>query len=330
MKSSSENSTLAPAAADGRPENLDRPLAGIGFIVLGMTCISVNDMLIKILSDRYALHQIIFIRSLVAITISFAIVRLEGGLGILRTTRPGLHAVRGLLLVIANMTFFLGLAAMPLAEATAIFFVAPLFITLFSIPLLGEHVGARRLAAVAVGFIGVLIMMRPGGGAGRPDLVIYLLPVVAAVTYALFQILTRKLGAINKASAMAVYTQAVFIVVGLAFFVIAGDGRFTPELENPSLVFLLRAWVMPSAGDMAILASLGLISGALAYSLSQAYRLASAATIAPFEYVLLPLAALWGLVVFGEVPDLRAAAGMTLIVGSGVYVFIRTRSGVGS
>ncbi|HSH43165.1 MAG TPA: DMT family transporter, partial [Arenicellales bacterium] len=300
-----------------------RPLTGIVFIILGMVCISMNDALIKFLSDSYPLHQIVFIRSVIGILVSLVIVRFEGGLGILRTNRPGLHLLRGMLLVTANLTFFMALAAMPIAEATAIFFVAPLFITLLSIPILKDHVGSRRIAAAIVGFCGVLVMLRPGESEDAPGLLVYLLPVAAALCYALFQLLTRKLGGISKASAMAVYIQGLFIVVGLAFFVVAGDGRFADGVSDNSLVFLLRAWNWPDERDLLLFIALGGLSTGIAYALSQAYRSASAATVAPFEYVAMPMAALWGFLIWNEAPDLRAVAGMTLILGSGLYVLAR-------
>lgn len=314
---------MATAATDA--EVLNRPLTGISFIVLGMLCLSINDALIKFLSEGYPLHQIVFIRSLVGMGVSLVIVRFEGGLRILRTSKPGLHLLRGLLLVAANLTFFVALAAMPLAGATAIFFVAPLFITLLSIPFLDDKVGPRRIAAVVVGFVGVLVMLRPGGEQGSPGILVSLLPVMAALTYALFQILTRKLGGISKASAMAVYIQGLFIIVGLGFFAVAGDGRFAAGGDNTSLNFLLRAWTWPEGRDLALLVGLGLLSAAVVYSLSQAYRSASAATVAPFEYVAMPMAALWGFLVWNEVPDARSIAGMALIIGTGMYVLVREK-----
>lgn len=308
-----------------QPTNLNRPLVGIFFIVLGMTFISVNDALIKLLSDGYPLHQIVFIRSLIGVFISLVLVQLEGGLRILRASRPGLHLCRALLIVATNLTLFSALAAMPLAEATAIFFVAPLIITLLSVLLLGENVGLRRGVAVTVGFCGVLVMLRPDGEAGTPGLLISLLPVVAALTYALFQILTRKLGGISKASAMAVYVQGLFLIVGGMFYFVAGDGRFADGIDNPSLFFLLRAWVWPEERDVLILVGLGLLSAGITYALAQAYRSASAATIAPFEYVAMPMAVFWGFMFFREVPNLYAGLGMGLILGSGLYVFARER-----
>ncbi|MFQ5622833.1 MAG: DMT family transporter [Paracoccaceae bacterium] len=305
----------------------DNPTTGIFFIVVGMLCISVNDMLIKQLSGDYPLHQIIFFRSLVGISASLVIVQFEGGFSILKTKTPGLHALRGLLIVIANMAFFTALAVLPLADATALFFVAPLFITLLSMLILGENVGPRRITAVLIGFGGVLIMLRPGGMHlnGDQSRLVLLLPVVAALCYALMQILTRKLGVKTQASAMAVYIQGTFIVVSLGFWFIAGDGRFAASFENESAQFLLRGWHWPADGDRPLFLGLGVVSAIIGYALSQAYRSADAATIAPFEYVALPLAIMWGWVVWGDLPDIYVAAGIVLIVGSGLYVFIRER-----
>lgn len=306
------------------PTREERPGLGILFILLGVLAISVNDMLIKALSGGYPLHQIVFFRSAIGVMFSLVFVQLEGGWSILRTRAPGLHALRGLLVIVANMTFYAAVAVMPLAQATALFFVAPLFITLLSIPLLGEKVGPWRLGAVVVGFLGVVVMQQPWSSdpiaAGRVAL---LLPVAAALTYALMQVLTRKLGATAKASAMAVYIQGMFILVSLVFFLVAGDGRFATRSDNESLQFLLRAWVWPDRDDLLVIVALGLCSGIIGYCLSAAYRIASAATIAPYEYAGLPLAIFWGYVIFAEWPDSATWAGCALIVGAGLFVFLR-------
>ena len=297
---------------------------GIALVLLAMVCISINDMLIKRLSGSYPLHEIVFIRSCLGILITTMLLKLEGGFVLLRTRQPGLHAIRALLIVAANMTYFLALAALPLAETTAIFYVAPLLITLLSIPLLGATVGPRRIAAVSVGFLGVLIMLRPGTDSEVP-IAIYLLPVFAALFYALMQILTRKLGARSTASAMSFYIQATFILVSLLFFLTVGDGRLSEGLTNPSLLFLLRPWILPAAGDWWLFLAMGGLIGVVGYCLSQAYRISDPATVAPFEYAAMPLAVLWGWLAFGDLPDLPAWTGILLIGGSGVYVFFRER-----
>jgi S-adenosylmethionine uptake transporter len=298
---------------------------GILFVLGSVFCISINDMLIKQLSGGYPLHEMVFTRSFIAILFSFVFVQLEGGWRILRTKQPVLHILRGLLIVTSNMTFFVALAAIPLADATALFFAAPLFITLLSIPILGEKVGPLRLGAVVFGFIGVIIMQRPWEGVDTlgASRVILLLPVVAALTYALNQLLTRKLGVQSKASALAVYIQATFIIVSIGFYLIAGDGRFAQGSDNASIQFLLRAWVRPDQSDYWLFAVLGLNAAIIGYGLSQAYRMADAATVAPFEYIGLPLAVFWGWMIFSDLPVLEVWIGIAMILASGVFVFLR-------
>jgi len=304
------------------PSPHQQPRLGIALIVLGVTFISVNDMLIKALSGGYPLHQLVFLRSAIAIWIAFAFLWMEGGPRLLRTATPGLHALRALMVVIANITFFAALAVLPLGLATAIFFVAPLFITLLSVPVLGETVGPRRIVAVVVGFIGVIIMVDPQGAVDAP-LWAFALPVAAAFFYAAMQVMTRKLGAVSTASAMSVYIHITFLGVSLAVFAVAGDGRFLPMVDAESLRFLLRPWVWPELADLRWIALIGVLGGVLGYCLSQAYRVGDAALIAPFEYVALPMAIFWGWIVFGEVPGIRLWIGSGLIMGAGIYVLWR-------
>ncbi|MFZ5965306.1 DMT family transporter [Thalassococcus sp. BH17M4-6] len=302
----------------------DRPALGILLICAGVAAISVNDMLIKLLSGGYPLHQIVFVRSAVGLIFSLALLQYEGGIKLLRTSTPFLHLLRGLLVVGANMTFYAAVAVLPLAQATALFFVAPLFITLLAIPMLGEKVGPLRLGAVIVGFAGVAVMQRPWAetavGASR---FVLLLPVAAALLYALMQVLTRRLGVSTRASALAIYIQGTFLLVSVGFYLIAGDGRLSPGPQNESLHFLLRAWIVPPRADWPVFAAIGLAAGGIGYCLSAAYRMADAATIAPFEYIGLPLAIFWGWAIFGEWPAPTVWLGCALIVGAGLFVFLR-------
>ncbi|WP_322866507.1 DMT family transporter [Aquicoccus sp. G2-2] len=306
----------------------NRPAVGIMFIMLAMVAISINDLLVKQFSDGYPLHEIVLIRSLIGLVFTLLLVQAEGGWSILKTRTPGLHALRGLVIVTSNLTYFAALAVIPLANATALFFVAPLMITLLSIPVLGEKVGPMRLGAVAVGFVGVILMMQPWAASapGGVSRWILGLPVAAAGAYALNQVLTRKLGVASKASAMAVYIQGMFILVSLGVWAVAGDGHFAEMTENKSLIFLLRAWEIPHGRDVWLFVGLGLNAAVVGYTLSQAYRMANAATVAPFEYVGLPLAIFWGWMFWGDLPGLWVWAGIILIVGSGLFVFFRERA----
>ncbi|QYX57602.1 DMT family transporter [Roseovarius sp. SCSIO 43702] len=303
------------------------PALGIAFMLIGITAISVNDTVIKFLSGGYPLHQMVFVRSAIGICFSLTIVQFEGGWSILRTARPGLHILRGLMIVVANMSFFTALAALSLAETTAIFFISPLLITLLSIPFLGEKVGPYRIGAVIVGLIGVIIVTRPWAGGAERDapLFVYLLPIVGAFAYATTQLLTRKLGVTSRASALAVYLQGMFLVVGGLFWLVAGDGRYATQFDSPSMQFLFRAWTWPVDGDLWLFVVLGLVAGVVGYCMSAAYRMSNAATVAPFEYTGLPLAIFWGWVIFGDLPDLVTATGIALILASGLFVFLRER-----
>lgn len=292
---------------------------GIYCIVAGMAVITAQDSAVKWLSSDYALHQIMLSRAVIGLFIVLAILKLEGGLHLLRTRRLGWHLVRGGLIVVANMAFFLAVAAMPLAEAVAIFFVAPLFITALSVPFLRERVGARRWTAVLAGLAGVAVMTRPGAEIFAWTA---LLPVVAALSYASMQILTRKLGATSSAGAMSFHIQTTFIAVSLAIGLAVGDGRFAGT-GDASLDFLLRAWSWPAAADLWLFGWCGIASGCGGWLLSQAYRLGEAGAVAPFEYVALPMAMAWGFAVWGEWPDGTAFAGMALILGAGLYALRR-------
>ena len=293
---------------------------GIAYIIAAMLMLSLQDSLIKWLGATYALHQIVLTRSLIATAVTVLVLAATARLTLLRTRRWTIHLIRGLLLVASNSFFFLGLIAMPIAEAVATFFVAPLFITLLSALALGEPVGPRRLAATLIGFAGVVIVVRPGSGLFGYTA---LLPVGAAATYAIMQIMTRRLGATDSAAAMAFSVQVVFMVVSIAVGLAVGDGRFAGS-GDPSLDFLLRTWRAPTAADVPLFALVGLLIAAASVLLYQAYRTTEAATIAPFEYIALPFAAVWGFLFWGDVPDAIGILGMALIVGSGAFIVVRT------
>ena len=297
---------------------------GIFCMLAGMLLISVNDMLIKSLSGGYPLHQLVLLRSAVALVFTLALLRFEGGWALLRTDRPWLHLLRALLIVFANTAIYAAIVAMPLATANTLYFVAPLFVTLLSVPVLGEHVGPRRFAAIGVGFAGVLLMMAPQLTGGEDALGwVVILPVLAAAGYAGMSVLTRKLGSTSRASALALHLQSAFILVSLGVYLVAGDGRFADGAENPSIRFLLRAWVWPERADMWPIAGLGLIAAVAGYLMTQAYRLSPASVVAPFEYALLIYALFWGWSVFNEWPQPIVFVGAAIVIGSGVYVFLR-------
>lgn len=295
-------------------------LAGIMAAMGASIFFSLNDMSIKFLSGDYALHQVVLTRSIFGLVFTLAIfVPLEGGLSVLRTQRFGSHMLRGAFVVTANMTFFLSLAALPIAEVTAVFFISPILITALSVVLLGERVGPRRWIAVALGLLGVIVMLRPGSGVLHPAA---FLPLLAALCYALLHMMTRKIGGTERASTMAFYIQLTFIIVSAAIGLFLGDGRFAGT-GDPSLEFLFRQWIIPPIGDFTIMALIGIGSAFGGYLISQAYRMCEAGLAAPFEYVAMPLAILWGVLIWGDWPDATAWVGIALIIGAGLFIAIR-------
>lgn len=293
---------------------------GAAWAMAAVFCFSVNDVVIKLMSGGYALHEIVLIRSLIGLAVVLGvIVPLSGGLRMLRTRRLGAHILRGLFVVFANLCFFLGLAALPLAEAVAIFFVCPLLISAASVLFLGETVGPRRWAAIAVGLVGVLVVLRPGTAAFQPA---SLLPLAAAFGYAGLHTLTRRIGGTEGGAALAFYVQVTFLVTSLLIGLALGDGRFAGS-DQPSLAFLFRAWTWPIPGDRGFFVLVGITSAFGGYAIGRAYQMSEAALVAPFEYSAMPLAIFWGALVFGEVPDAVALVGIALILAAGLVLVWR-------
>jgi len=296
-------------------------LKAVGVLLLGVFAISFMDALIKMLSGDYALHQIVFIRAVISLSILLPLL-LRYGLSGARTRRPIAHLVRGLLLVIANMCFYTGLASLPLAEASAIVFLSPVFVTFFSWSFLGERFGPVRWIAVLVGLAGMVCVVQPFTG----DLQwAYLWPLAAAFCYAGFNTATRYLRETESAPMLAVMAQVSFILVSGLIGLTLGKGQWAGQ-SDAGLEFLFRAWRWPVEGDVIYFVGLGVISSVIALSISYAYRNAEASFLSPFEYAVLPFVLLWGLLFFNEFPNLLALTGIGLIVAGGLVVWVDGRS----
>jgi S-adenosylmethionine uptake transporter len=285
-------------------------------LVAALACLTLSDSIIKWLSPELPLHQITLFRSCFALILVLLFVRLEGGFHLLRTRRPVLHFVRGSMLVLANMFFFIALSAMPLAETVTLFYTAPLFICLLSQPVLGEKVGLSRWFVIFMGMIGVVVMLRPGTELFR---LISLLPVLAALCYAAMTMMTRKLGLQETAGALTFYIQLAFIAISTLVGIGIGDGSLD-HYDSTALSFLLRAWVWPDLAQLQLLIICGAIVSFGGYLISQAYRIGEASAVAPFEYTSLPFALVVGYYLWGDWPDWRAFVGTGLIITSGLTV----------
>lgn len=310
--------SAAPAAQD-ISSDIDSPLKGILLITAGILVFGLQDVIIRMLSGEYAAMEIMLIRGLVALVPMTLLVYWDGGFSSLRVRHPWLNLLRGLLAVSSYTAYYMSLASLPLAEVTAIFFVSPLIVTLFSALFLREAVGLRRWVAVVIGFFGVVVIVQPTDDALDP---VALLPLLAAFTYACSMVMTRRIGRTQTGASLAFISMLVFVAISAAAGGIAGDGRFADE-SHPSVSFLLRAWILPDSQDLLLIGICGIIAGFGFYCLSQGYRVAPASVVAPFEFIAMPLAVFWGIVFWSEYPPATTLGGIALIIGSGLYALHR-------
>ena len=290
----------------------------VAFLCTAKFLFAFQDVIVKQMSGGYPVHQIVVIRSLVALILLLLIIRFSTGFSSLRGRRIGLHLLRGALMFIAFVTYYVALSVMPLTTATALFFTAPFFITLLAIPLLGEKVGLRRRLAVLVGFIGVLIILRPDTEIG----IVAVLPIISALFYALCQILARRVGLTETALVMTFYANVAFAILG--FFMAAILSLIDAGVDaGISMQFLLRDWQQPTGLDAALLVATG-VTAALGFLMgSHAYRIGEVNRLAPFEYVMLIWVSILSYLVWSELPDQNTLIGVTVIIGAGLYVLRR-------
>ncbi len=289
-------------------------LIGVGSLVLGIFVFSIQDTIIKSISGAHAVTLAIFLRSIVSFPILLAMVHFETGLqGVISPRWPLLFA-RGAILLSAYICYYIAFAALPLAEAIALFFVAPLMVTIMSGPLLGEKVTPWTWAAVAIGLVGVFVILRPGYGIFEPAA---LLSLIAAGAYAYAMILARKHAKDIPTTVMSFYQNVTYIVCSLVFSVLVNVIGIEPP-SHPSLAFLFRPWDWPNAWDLSLMAACGVIAAFAATLLSHAYRTGAASVVTPFEYTGMMWGTIWGIVLFNEVPRATTLIGMAMIAAAGV------------
>jgi drug/metabolite transporter (DMT)-like permease len=297
-------------------------LPGIICLIFGVAVFSVQDLILKLLSDTYPLHQAMVLRSLTAVPILLVIVWwFDGSLRTLISHGWPAMLGRGLLNFVAYTAYYLALAALPLPTTVALYFTAPLIITILSVVILREHVSVQRWLAVAAGFGGVLLMVRPGSGLFDWAA---LLPVFCGFAYALSMIMARSIGKTETAGAMAFWGNIAFLVCAAGLSVWYGPGTHE-ALGHPSLAFLTRGWVWPTAFDAGLMCLCGVIAAVGLTLLTQAYRVAQSSTVAPFEFTFMFWGVLWGWIFWRDLPDTPGWVGIAIIIGAGLYVLHRER-----
>lgn len=296
-------------------------IQGVGFLVLAMLILSLQGLAVKWIGGDYSIMEIVLFRSFVALPMTILLYRLEGQRGLPTTQQHRLEYTRGFFFFLSYTTAFMGLAALPLAEVAAIRNSGPLMITLLSVLMLREKVGSRHWLALGIGFIGVLMVVRPGSATFNLGSVFILISVLF---YALNVILTRKLRTTDSSATMAYYSSIVYLVAAIVLSPLA---IFVGEIPNahPSIAFLLRAWSMPTLLDWGIMSGLGLVWAGGMFFMARAYSTAQASMVAPFEYTNLLINVMWDVVLWHVFPTWMTWVGAFLTIFSGMYILHRAR-----
>ena len=280
------------------------PLIGIGLMLAAMAVLPGIDVIAKYMgSHGMPVLQIVWARLSFGALLTLPFALPHSGLRGLFPSRPFYHGLRASLLILATFFFFWSLKFLPIADALAIFFVQPLVVTALSPLILNEHVGRRRWSAVAIGFIGTLIIIRPGFGVLNPGA---LLALGAGTSLALYFLMTRRIAGAQKAIVTTFHTN----LLGAAI--------------TTALVPLV--WLTPSATDWLLFLALAAIANIGHYCIVRAYDHAEASLLAPLAYTEMVTSTIMGFVFFGDFPDRWTFLGVAILIGSAIYISVRERA----
>jgi drug/metabolite transporter (DMT)-like permease len=270
-------------------------------MMMSILLFSFMDASVKWLGATYPTAQIMFFRCAVALVPVLIIIAMRGGPGILRTQQRKLHLLRSVMGIGAMGFAFYAFSLMPLAEAVSILHTAPLFMTALSVILLRETVGIRRWSAIILGFIGMLLVVRPGADMLASGS-LYML--TAAFLIGCTTIIIRHLGKIDDPVCITFY----FTVTGV---IVSCVGIF------------LQGWQQPSLADTALLCMVGLFGGMAQYLMTLSYRHLAVGTLAPLKYLSIVFSGIIAFLVWDEAPDLQSVFGISIIILSGLYTLHR-------
>ncbi|WP_336081705.1 DMT family transporter [Thalassospira sp. CH_XMU1448-2] len=274
-------------------------LVGIMTMCGGVAALCINDALAKSLMDHYSPFQIIFLRNMIALPFAFLLALKMGGYHGLRSTRVGVHFMRGVIWIAATVMFFTSIHHLGLAEATALAFVAPLFITALSAIFIAR-VGWRRWLAVIVGFMGVLVIVRPGAATFE---LISLLPIATALAYAFLMLSARFVDTRESMWTLLLYLSLTSAIL--------------------TCIPALFVWTPVRAEDIWRFVAIAAFGSVGITMITQAFRFAEAPTVAPFDYTALIWATALGWLFWGETPDALTFVGAAIITASGLFVIFR-------
>jgi len=273
---------------------------GIAFMFASIVAFALASSFAKSAFDTYSVIEIGFFRSAFAILPALALMPHRGGIALFRTAHPASHLYRAGIGIVSSLLYYVSLQALPLADATALSFAAPLFLTALSVPMLGEKVGIYRWSAVLIGFVGVLIITRPGSDVFNLGT---LAGLGSSATWAFAMVSVRKLSKHEHPITITLY----YAVIGTAL-----TGLLLPF-----------GWTTPDLKGLVLLASIGLAGGVGQYLVTEAFRHAPAAVAAPLNYVSIVILSVVGFVVWHEVPTPSLLLGSLIVITSGLFIVYR-------
>lgn len=276
------------------------PLKGIVLMVTSTLFMGINNAVLKLLTIDFPVGQIMFMRAVAILPVLGLFAMMSGGWSTLRVQRWSGHFWRGVAMCVSAWFFILSVQHLPLAMAVAVTFATPLFVTAAAGPLLKEDVGWRRWAAVAIGFIGILVITRPGGAVFQ---VAVIFPVICALGSAGRDVITRRMTACET-------SVSIMMTANLALFLLG-------------LCSLPAGWIMPDARALLLVGLCAPLVAIGHWTMIEALRYAEANLAAPFRYSAIVWAALLGYLIWGDIPDRWAVAGTGIVIASGLYILHR-------
>lgn len=299
----------------------DNRLFAIFCVLTGVGLASMQDAIVKTMSSGYPAYETLLFRCFASLPVLAFFMWREGKGWSLATHMWRLILLRGIILGVAYMGFVLAIAAMPIANAVAIYFTMPFFVAGLAGPLLGERVRPHRWLAIIAGFIGVLIIVRPGLGVFEPAA---FLALISAIGYAVGQMIGRPISQQVPPIVIAVWQNFIYMALGLTLALVFNVFDFGP-FDHPSMVFLSRPFAIPTLFDGLLLIAHGVFAALAMLLFVNAYKHAETNFVAPFEYSAMIWAVLFGLLLFNDFPDGPTWIGAAIVVAAGILMIYRDR-----
>ena len=295
---------------------------GILFILLGMVLFSIQDALIKFIYQDAALYELYFGRTFIALILLVSYLKFSKQEIIFKTHYPFLTILRVLCFFFGFSFFYISLTYMSLAMANALFFSSPFFVSILATIFLKEKVGIRRWSAIFVGFLGVYLVLNPDFN--NFDYM-KLAPVACALFYSISMTITKITSDKDNVYTQMLHLYFGALLISILFFIFTGEGQFNNS-SDPAFQFIFREWFTNPSYAWPFIIVMGCIGAFAFYFILNAYSIASPSVISLYEYSLIIWSILTGYILFNNIPTTRTFVGVSIIIGAGIYIYIREKA----